>query len=166
MAFIVRSTDETLKAALLRWYAEEGRRFGGQYVFTDTDSMPPLGTEGEITCSRSDGAALRRPFLFSELAGMMEAKGKAGRLLFLEDGVLLDGKKLALTETEAALLRILDRAEEPLDASALSEMLGKEEPRSNRIAVHIAALRRKTEGTGGARLIRTAHGKGYYIDHG
>ena len=60
---------------------------------------------------------------------------------------------------------MLHEAEKPLDAEEIEKKLGQE-AHSNRIAVHIASLRAKTEKNGRPRLIFTRRSKGYYIDHG
>ena len=168
-ALLVRTTDEKLKKALETFFSEREILFAGsRYTVTDVDSMPPLGVPGEITCSYRKNATLRRPFSPIEFEEALKKAGEAStkRLQFAEDGVFLDGEKLALTPIERAILSMLDEADGPLDARAIEARLWQEEALSNRLAVHIASLRAKTERNGRPRLIFTRRSKGYYIDHG
>lgn len=164
----IRTNDALLFRALELWWEDFSFRLpDGRYILTDLDGFEKLGCDNEYTLSYKKEADLRRPFSLEDLEELLLRKCAltAKRLVAAPDGIFLDGKKLSLTKLEERLLRLLAKAEEPMNGRALSLALWGSERPSNQIGVYIGYLRRKTDTPDGRRLIFTQKGKGYYIQN-
>jgi two-component system copper resistance phosphate regulon response regulator CusR len=123
---------------------------------------------------------LPKPFAFRELLARLRAIQRrtapnerlmtCGRLT-LDVGsrsVTLRGRRVELTDREFELLSCLMR--QPGKVVSRSELLeavwGTQGGRSNVLAVYINMLRQKLCPVEGSRLIRTAHGVGYWLEDG
>lgn len=75
--------------------------------------------------------------------------------------VSVDGRLVALTPTEFALLTILiSNPDRPMSGERLTSMLWRDPPSSNVVEVYVGYLRRKL----GPDRIRTVRGKGYLLE--
>ena len=129
---------------------------------------------------------MAKPFALDELMARLraltrrsrpesdDALATAGEVLSFEDlrldlgtrEVTRDGKRIALTRTEFALLQtFMENPRRVLERSwLLNEVWGFEFPTTaNSLEVYIGYLRRKTEVDGGSRLIHTVRGIGYVL---
>ena len=129
---------------------------------------------------------MAKPFALDELMARLraltrrsrpesdDAPATAGGVLSFEDlrldlgtrEVTRDGKRIALTRTEFALLQtFMENPRRVLERSwLLNEVWGFEFPTTaNSLEVYIGYLRRKTEVDGGSRLIHTVRGIGYVL---
>lgn len=128
-----------------------------------------------------DGGAddyLVKPFSFAELAARLRALERRApattlltrgevRIDLLGRNAFAAGVRLDLTRLEFALLVALARAQgEPLGRSALlREIWGYDfDPGTNLVEVHVNRLRRKLEGAGRDRALRTLRGRGYVLE--
>lgn len=129
---------------------------------------------------------MAKPFALDELMARLraltrrsrpesdDAPATAGEVLAFADlrldlgtrEVTRDGKRIALTRTEFALLQtFMENPRRVLERSwLLNEVWGFEFPTTaNSLEVYIGYLRRKTEVDGGSRLIHTVRGIGYVL---
>ena len=129
---------------------------------------------------------MAKPFALDELMARLraltrrsrpesdDAPATAGEVLSFEDlrldlgtrEVTRDGKRIALTRTEFALLQtFMENPRRVLERSwLLNEVWGFEFPTTaNSLEVYIGYLRRKSEVDGGSRLIHTVRGIGYVL---
>jgi two-component system response regulator MprA len=125
---------------------------------------------------------LTKPFALEELRARLRAllrrtasdSDDDAAILEYEDMVLdpaahtvhRDGQPIDLTRTEFALLELLLRnAGRPLPRETIMDRVWgwESEPTSNSLEVFVGYLRRKTEASGGPRLIHTVRGVGYVL---
>lgn len=163
MKITVRTNRPELRRAVELWCAENDALLpSGSRILSDVDELPALGVPGEITAAHDRDAALELPLSFDALRKALMESGGAGRLFF--DGAFyLDGEKLDLTPAEEKILAVLYGAGGVLSAGEIAAAIGEDAPRSNKIAVHVACLRKKTALPAKEPLIFTLHGKGYFI---
>ena len=140
-------------------------------LLIDLDYAPSvLLGERRIGYARKEGKPpfpfLLRPFRIEELRALLPLSGDTAPLTPSPDyrTVTVAGETLALTEREAALLRLLYEANgEPIPRSALAAAVFPEaDVPEDSLAVYICYLRKKLERDGTHRLL--AHrGKGYSL---
>lgn len=137
---------------------------------------PAMTTQVARSCSM----ILRRPFRMSllrrEVLSELEQRNPRERrdrevqspekrkIRLSEDKRLLlcDGKQIALTVKENALMKcLLEHRGEIVSREFLAETLCSEDP--SQVNVYVCYLRRKTDDLPQGRLIRTVRGKGYQI---
>lgn len=124
---------------------------------------------------------MTKPFAFAELLARLEAllrrsaAGRSGQDEIVVGDIRLDlsmktaqfgGQELGLTATEFALLRYFaENAERVLRRmDILGAVWGYDfDPHTNIVEVYIAYLRKKLEHAGGAEVIRTSRGFGYWL---
>lgn len=150
---------------------------GEDLLIVDLDTLDPTirPPRNALTFSRfpDRGADLLRPFLLRDLTDRVLAR--IGRtttsgvrpidvpfLRLTPDGALLQGRPIALSPAEHALLALL--LETPGECVPTRVIDGLwEEKGSNTTAVYIRYLRKKLDEPTGLRLIRTIRGRGYCL---
>ena len=182
MSIRVLTKNKTLAAmlrleALRQGFSEESEP---SILLADLDTVPaPADTGGAVAVLLSadparlapyEGhnvfAAMHLPFSVRELTEILHRYGTKSQkptLLKSSDGFWLNGCKLKLSPTEAALLELLyEKRGQTVKEAELSALLGESAKRSNAAAVYLYRLRRKLCADGVNR-IRTVHGLGYCL---
>ena len=145
-------------------------------LIVDLDCIPPTLRlpPSAVTFSRSPdrNADFVRPFLLRELTARLLAdadataarsrKSDAPFLRLTGDGVLLQGRPVALSPAERTLLALLIETPGKCVPTKVIDGLW-EEKGGNTTAVYIRYLRKKLDEPTGLRLIRTVRGRGYCL---
>lgn len=133
-----------------------------------------------VTFARSSSAHpeadLVRPFLFRELIGLGKERfvlaapalereaspSPAPFLKLLPEGVLMQGRRIALSPAERAVLALLlEKPGECIPKERIDALW--QEKGGNTTAVYIRYLRKKLDEPSGLRLIRSIRGRGYCL---
>lgn len=182
MSIRILTKDPTLRAMLRLESIRQGFREEGDpsILLTDLDTAaPPNDAEGAFTVLLSADparlaafakstpyAVLSLPFSVRDFENILYRYGgnvKKASLCKEADGYRLNGKKVALSRTEATLLDLLyQNRGNTVTEAALAALLGDSAAHTNTLAVYLYRLRRKLCADGVNRIL-TVRGIGYCL---
>ena len=182
MSIRILTKDPMLKAMLLLEAKRQGFREEGEpsILLADLDTATlPADASGAFTvllsadpakltalAQATPHALLSLPFSVRDFEDILHRYGgnvKKASLCREADCYRLNGKRVALSATESALLDLLyQHRDRTVSEAELTALLGDSATRTNTLAVYLYRLRRKLCADGVNR-IRTVHGLGYRL---
>lgn len=171
--------EDGIKAEILSALPAHPQEADGWVIDLDAIAAHALPSPA-VTFTRSSSAHpeadLVRPFLFRELIGLVKERfvlavpalereaspSPAPFLKLLPEGVLMQGRRIALSPAERAVLALLlEKPGECIPKECIDALW--QEKGGNTTAVYIRYLRKKLDEPSGLRLIRSIRGRGYCL---